>query len=349
VAATGRGIVPEGAGARSSCAGTLLTLARVLLTSGRNDEVIASMERALTLRPDDAEALLDMSKALEGLGRLAEAERAAERIVQLRPASLVGYGRLGLVRFRAGRYAEAAAAWKHLTELAPDHAIAFGNLGSAYYHLGQLEAAQGAYERAEAIRPRATTTYGLGTLLFYMGDRDRAVALFERATALEPREARAWGNLADAQRWTPGLERASQESFDRAIDLAQRQLRQNPNDPDGWARLGQWLAKRGRITEAVEALERSLGMAPDNTNCIARAITIYHLAGNRARAVEAYLRAWHEGYSRVELERDPELEAVRQAPEILRVMASEGRDGAYTDTSIAEAEHGTEDSQGDVQ
>jgi serine/threonine protein kinase/tetratricopeptide (TPR) repeat protein len=323
---------------------TLLTLSWVLLSSGRNDEVIASMERALALRADDADALLQLSKALETVGRIDEAEQAAERLIRAQPNSLRGHDQLAAVRFRSGRYADAAEAWKRTTELAPDHAVAYGNLAAAYYHLGRLVDARVAFERAEAIRPRATTTFGLATLLFYMGERTRAVELFERGITLEPKDPRAWGNLADAQRWTPGLEQASADSFDRAIDLAKRELRQNPNDPDGWSRLGKWLAKRGRIAEAIEALGRSLDLAPRNTNCIARAITIHHLAGNGARAVEAFLRAWQEGYSRVELERDPELESLRQVPEIARLLASaDPRGNTSARTITQEAEHGTEE------
>src|SRR5260221_9965601 len=144
--------------------------------------------------------------------------------------------------------------------------------------------------------------------------------MLTRAVALSPRDARAWGNLGDAQRWTPGLEAESRASFERAIALAREQTLQNPRDPEHLARLALWLAKRGRTPESLEAIRRAFALGPEMAGVIGRAVSVHLLAGDERCARECLAVALRKGYSWIEFQRDPELEPLRRDPETRELL-----------------------------
>jgi len=328
----------------------LVTLGHVLNAVGRYADAAEALQLALALRDEDPDALWDLSVAYEGLGRMGDAEEAARRLVASRPEYWKGYDRLGMVRFRRGRYDRSIESWARVIELTPDNANAHNSLGVAHFYLGRLDEALQDYERAISISPTTTSYNGLGTVYFFMGRRPESVALLEKAVALKPRDPRMWANLADVQRWTAGAEAQSAQNFDRAIALAEADLRRNPNDAHRWSQLGKWLAKRNRIAEALAAIEKALKLAPENVNCVARSITVFHRAGEQSRSVESFIAAVRAGYALTELEGDPELESLRGIPEVqeallearARQAAREGPDHRQ------EAEDGEEDLQGEM-
>jgi superkiller protein 3 len=282
---------------------------------------------------------------------MSDAEQSALRIIATRPQHWKGYDRLGVVLFRRGLYERSIDSWKRVIELTPDNANAYNNLGAAHFHLGQVDEARQDFERALAISPTSTSYSGLGTVRFFMGARPDAVSLLEKAVALKPRDPRVWGNLAEIQQWTNGAEAQSQENFDRAIELAQVELKRNPNDADRWSQMAKWLAKRNRIAEALAAISKALELAPGNLACLARAITVFHRAGEQSRAVESFITAARGGYALPELEGDPELESLRRIHEVKQaLMEARARRRARNEADhTQEARYGTKSLQGRVQ
>ena len=298
----------------------LVTLGRLHLKVGEYEAAATDLEQALDLRKDDADALLFLSRAREALGRHDAAEQAVLAAIALRPEHWSGYHRLGTLYFHQGQYSRALEPWQKVVELSNENAVARSSLGAAYFQLGQLDEALASYESAIALTPTATACFGAGTVRFFLGQPSEAAAMFERAVALTPHDARAWGNLADAQRWTPGREADSRKSFDRAITLAREQVRLNPKDVLAWSRLALWLAKRGNGSESILALTRAMDLAPTNVDVLARGVTVHLLAGDRARARACLAAALEGGYGLVELARDPELAPLREDPEVQRLL-----------------------------
>jgi serine/threonine-protein kinase len=289
----------------------LVTLGRVLMRSGQPDAAVAVLGQALDLSPQSADAWIAMSYAHEARGQILEAEKAAVQAVALRPQSWLTHDRLALARFRLGHYEKAAESWMRAAAITSDNTMVLNNLAAAYFHLGRFEDAVRHYRASLEIAPTTTAYFSLGTLFFFEGRRPEAIAMFEKAVAIRPRDPRAWGNLADAQRWVPGSEAASSASFDRAIGLVREQLAAGSGDVESWSRLGMWLAKRGDLGEALKATERALALGPELPSVRARSVTAFELAGLREKALEGLESALRGGYARMELERDPELEGLR--------------------------------------
>ena len=298
----------------------LIADARLKLRSGHHRDAATVLAHVLDEVPNDFDALVLSAQAWEEMGRFDEAERVALEAIASDPRRWAGHERLAMVQFRRGRYSEAAKQWRQVVHLAPDNASAQYNLGAALFQLGRLREAVTAYRRSLDILPRATAYAGLGTVQFFMRRHAEAIAMFEKATALTPLDPRVWRNLGDAERWLPGRREYSSRSFDRAIDLLRAQLDLDPENPDSWSDLAKCLAKRGRVEESLAAIRRALEIAPKNVNSLARAITVYELAGARERAIECLRDALASGYGRIELERDPELEELRHDPEAHRIL-----------------------------
>jgi serine/threonine-protein kinase len=293
---------------------------RLKLRSGHHQYALTALACILEAHPNEFEALVLSSLAHEEMGHFDEAERFARKAIASDPDRWLGHERLGMVEFRRGHFVDAAEHWRQVVRLAPDNESAHHNLGAALFQLGRLREAATAYRRALDIKPSALAYTGLGTVQFYLRRHAEAIAMFEKATALTPRDPRVWRNLGDSERWVPGRREYSSRSFDRAIDLLRAQLDQDAENADCWSNLAKCLAKRGRIKESLAAIHRALEIAPANVIGLARAITVYELAGARERAIEFLKAAVAAGYGRVELERDPELHELRHEPEVHRIL-----------------------------
>jgi serine/threonine protein kinase/tetratricopeptide (TPR) repeat protein len=298
----------------------LVTLARLRLHTGRIEEALDALNQSLALQGQSLDALLSLVEAHELRGEFHQAERAAQEAVQLRPEYWLTHDRLALLYFRHGRYDLAASGWEKAASLVPDHHHAYSNLGSALFHLGRLKDSITAYRRSLAIHPSASALVGLGTVLFFSGDKMSGLEMLEEATRLRPGDPRTWGNLGDVQRWTPGYEAQSARSLDRSVMLLRKQLATNAEDSDSWSRLAKYLAKRGHTSESLESIDKALALAPENASSVARAVTVHHLAGDRASAIRFLRAAVEQGYSRAELCHDPELETLRHDPEAQMIL-----------------------------
>ena len=291
----------------------LMTLARVLIRTGHNADAVDTLQQSLALQTRSAEAYQLLALAYEKLGRYDEAERAFRETIALQPGYWGAINGYGVLLFKQGKYAQARDQWQRVLELTPDNTQGIYNLAAAQTLLGDFERAAELYRRSIAVLPTATAWTGLGTVLFYLDHLAEAEEAFTSATQINPLEPIMWGNLADAERWMNASAARSRQHFDRAIELAREQLELNPENAQMWRHLALWLAKVGEIGDALRALERASALAPEDARMLVTAITVHLLAGDTVRAKECFARAWEKGVSRIELERDPELAAVRRA------------------------------------
>jgi tetratricopeptide (TPR) repeat protein len=300
----------------------LATLGQLRTQQGRYEEARRAYEAAIEQQPNLPDAVIGIAWAHAHGGNAAEAEALLQKAIELRPRHWVGYNYLGRFYFEHGRYAQATKCFRKVVELVPDSARGWTNLGGSYFQMDRLRDALAAYHRSIEYRVTATALTSLGTVHFYLGNFMEAVDVFERAVLLEPDNPMCWGNLGDGCRWASGLEARSQEAHERAMTLQRRLLQVNPDDPERWAWLAEWLAKRGRVAEAKSAIERALTLAPDNAACMCRAVCVYHQVGERASALAWLEKAIGHGQGRTEFARNPELADLRRDPTFARLLGT---------------------------
>jgi tetratricopeptide (TPR) repeat protein len=295
-----------------------LALADLQSSTGRSESALAIYRDLLT---EEHDALRGYVRAAIRLGAAGEAEQACRKAIRERPSDWQAHNLLGLAQASRGDYRGALAAWRRVRRLAPGNVLVYRNIGAALFYMGRLERAVPFYRESAALLPNARAYANLGSILFFLGRRAECLEALERAVALAPADPEFLGNLGSACRQIPGQEVRAAEALDRAIALVSERLRRAPDDAWSRARLGGWLANRGRFAEAIAAAEHALRLAPGENECMLRAGYVFLHAGEREMALHWFREAVRHGRGVVELERDPELESLRKDPEFRSILA----------------------------
>src|SRR4029077_15480060 len=103
----------------------------------------------------------------------------------------------------------------------------------------------------------------LAVLYYFESRYAEAVRTYELALDLPEGRINAvvWGNLADAYRWTPGLEAKAPEAYRQAIRLAEEQLTLNPKNAIATIGLAVYWAKLGDRQKALVYLAEARQLA----------------------------------------------------------------------------------------
>jgi serine/threonine protein kinase/tetratricopeptide (TPR) repeat protein len=288
--------------------------------TGKHEEAARELKDALAMDPRSDDACRELARAYQGLGQFQAAEQTFKKAIELRSQYWANYNDLGILYLSQGRYEQAIQMFQRVTELTPDNRWGYTNQGLAYYDLGQLEQATTMWRRTLEIRPDAQAYSNLGVVYFYTGHRGDSVRMFEKATELEPQIYLYRGNLADAYRWTPGYQDRAKATYEQAIAMTQRDLDVNPHDSDALCYLALYEAKSGSVEQARQHMARALGIAPKDVNVLSEAAEVYAVTGDEQKALEYLEEAIQGGYPRFEMERNPELDRLRENPKYREIM-----------------------------
>ena len=236
---------------------------------GRSEAAIASLEKALAIAPDDAEARNNLGILLAGQGRDAEAIACFSRAATLAPRHADVRNNLGILLGRTGRPAEALEAFEQAIRLRPSHAQTHFNLGNLLKDCGRMEDAAQAFRQAIACAPGHSAAYNnLGHLLSGLGRSPEAVGLLSRAVAIKPDFVEAHNNL--------GVALGQLGRHDEAAAHFRAALRLQPGYAEASYNLGSLLGNLGRPEEAIACFMRALEIRPIYAR--ARAQKLHQLA-----------------------------------------------------------------------
>jgi Flp pilus assembly protein TadD len=156
----------------------------VLVKQGRTDDAVTAFRRAVELRGDWVEAHANLGGALKTLGDIGG---AFGRAAAMRPDDPSGHFNLGLALLEQQSVDQAIAAFRRAVALKPDLAEAYNNLGVAAVRLGNLDDAVDAFRHAVSLRGDLPGAHlNLGNLLRQRGDVEGAIAAYRQALALQP-------------------------------------------------------------------------------------------------------------------------------------------------------------------
>lgn len=257
---------------------------------------VETLNELTRLMPGDVWILDNESLILEKQGHLQRALERAEAAMRRRPSIRRLYRQAVLAK-DAGAVSKARESLEQLLALSPEDVRGISLLA-------QLELTYGDPRRTvEILSPRvarAPATWQLTSLsLAYMLLRDYAASAraSEQALALKPETPLYLLNLADA-RWLDGRR-------DEALALYRRFLAAagDPGDDPGKLMLrAQAQAHLGQTHDAVDAAQRALRLAPEDTEVLFNVALVYTVVGdwttaevNARRALElGYARRWFE-------------------------------------------------------
>lgn len=165
----------------------LTTLGAALMRIGRSQEAAAVFDKAVQLKPDDAELWRNMGNALLKAGRLGDALLSFQRAVELNPADADAAYKAGVLLKEQGRLDEALVYLDRGAQAQPDHAPIFATRGFVRAGLKRYEQAIGDYEQAIRLDPaHAQACSNLGNALRALGRPEEALSWYDRSLALKP-------------------------------------------------------------------------------------------------------------------------------------------------------------------
>jgi serine/threonine-protein kinase len=297
------------------------TAALVLDGTGRSAQAADELRRVLQLQPNYADAYRLLGTILANEGKLDAAVREFEAALRLQPASPDTYYALGLAYFDHGKLEDAVRAFSEVTRLRPDGAPGFQALGTSYHGLGRLDDALRNYTRSNEIAPDAFAYSNIGMIRYGQRDYRAAVEAYRHSIELEPNVPESHRNLGDSLN-RAGDPTGARRSYERAIELADQELKVNPRDGKLVVLKGVCFAKLGRRREARAAASSAAAIAQTDAEVQYFAAVAYALAGDSAQALRLIRRAVELGFSWPIVDKDDDLATLRATKEFQDLRSS---------------------------
>jgi len=255
-----------------------LNLGLVHEEQGRNEEAIASLQKALSLKPRLRGANLFLAIAEYRLNHFDKAIVAVQKETSYYPSDANAWMWLGVVQLAAENPEEAMTALDKAAKLAPDNVDILYNRGRAH-----LLVSKNSYEKMFQVDPKSWRVHQVLAQADSEADRQQdAIAEYQAAIQLVPKQ--------------PGLHEELGTEFWKAgkLELAEAALQQeleiDPNNVIARYKLGQLEVERGEGAKSKELLEAAMRQDPSLKN------SSYYLGraeaelGNYAEAAKSFER-----------------------------------------------------------
>jgi tetratricopeptide (TPR) repeat protein len=289
-----------------------LTLGRLYLAEGQNDQAIEALQRVFTQQPEYSEGGVLLAAAQQAAGNDDAAIATLEETIKHNPAYYRAY--LQLIELYEGqqRWKDAAGAYALAAAINPRGDLTEGR-AAALLNSGAPAEAQSLLQDAIAgtKTPEASLLYLLAESQRQLRQYDAAVATVAQLRTAFPDDARgllmeaqlqlaqgkrneAVATFADLVKRFPNqptlayqyaqlLEEA--DRYDEAESVLRDVLAKNPLDANALNALGYMFAERGqRLGEAVELLQRALKIEPGNPSFLDSLGWAFFKQGNLASA-----------------------------------------------------------------
>ena len=282
-------------------------LGSALCAAGRAADAIQAHRSAATLDPGGAQRRHNLGNALAASGRHDEAERAYSLALALKPDYAKAWYNLGNGRAAVRRHADAAVALDRAVRLSPGMAEAHNNLGDALAMIGRLDEAVAQHRLVTQLRPDdATAHYNLGAVLQQKGAFESAEIAYRQALKRNPRHSAALNNLGSVLKRL-GRPDQAELCHRQALDL-------HPGFVEARHNLGNALQAQGRYEEAAACFEDALAQQPDLATATYSLSLLALRNGDLPRGWTGYERRFAAG----EATPDRRIAAPRWKGEVLR-------------------------------
>lgn len=229
----------------------LQVLASIFEQTGRLEQSLPFLEKAVQLAPEDGDAYEDLGKTLILLQRFGDAREVLERGMAVDPEEQSLYSTLPLALRKLGLTQSAITILKRGVQLFPEVADLHNYLGIAYDEAHNPTAAVTAYRSALQVDPNhIEANLNLGKSLIELGDETAGMSFVQHALDIEP-----WN--IDALIYVAGRE-IDAEDLDQA-DTHLRSLEQlAPDRPDVRQLRAFWYLRRGRAAAVAGRTEDAI-------------------------------------------------------------------------------------------
>lgn len=217
-------------------------------------DALRSLDQALALAPDLAEAIGAKATLLADIGRSAEGLKLATELQKKQPKSPAGFVAQAEILAKGGRFAEAGDAFVKAAEVSGNNRLAL-RAHEAYVRAGQSARAVAWLERWLASHPDDTPVrHNLALALIQAGKLKEAAGHYEQLHKAYPRNPVVVNNLA----WLYG-----ELKDKRALQLAEEAYKLSPEDASTLDTLGWILVQQGQIDRGLDLIRKAVAKQPD--------------------------------------------------------------------------------------
>jgi eukaryotic-like serine/threonine-protein kinase len=302
-----------------------VAIASMNFRTGNYSEALTGFQHVIDSDPQNVDAYINLGNTYNVLGRTSDAEQQFRRAIEISPQCWSCYNSLGIFLNSHARYADAAQVWHKVIDLTPDNEWGYLNVSAAYLAIGRFKDAGEIIEQGLKVAPDDSDLYSnAGYVSFSLGRFDEAAKYYQQAIDLTPEKYDYRGNLADAYRMIPGHSSNATAAYQQAIQLAEAQLKINPNDSDVLSSLAEYYSRTNDPVRARRYLEKALKISPTNVDVLRVACLVHLEASERQEALAWLQKAVAAGYPREQLLANPELKSLHSDPEFDR-LAKEAR------------------------
>jgi serine/threonine-protein kinase len=294
-------------------------LGSVYSATGKTSEAIAELKRALELAPNSDDGYRRLGSAYLSQGEKDPAVTAYKKAIEVNPYYWLNHNALGSAYLQFGENDKSLAAFKQVTELEPDNFAGYENMGNSLLRQGKYSDAIPLFQKSLSLQSDYSTYSNLGVAYFYLEQYGEAVKGFEKAVEMNPNEQIAWGNLADAYRWSGQKDKAN-TTYDKAIALAYKELQVNPRSASTLGYLASYYAKKGESAKALDFSRRARAIDPQDVYLVYQEALVQALAGRSNDALKSLREAFRRGYPAEEAVKEPELKNLRTNPEFAKLV-----------------------------
>jgi tetratricopeptide (TPR) repeat protein/TolB-like protein/predicted Ser/Thr protein kinase len=286
-----------------------MTLAKLARRTGRTDAALATFSRVLTLDPRNTSAYRHSGDVFNGLDRVDEAERAYRAMIEVKPDYWEGYINLGYFLSRRGRVDESIEQYEAALALAPNDWWTLNTLGTVYSKKDEWSKARQYFLRSFAVRPRCYPCVNIGTLYYLDGLFEEAAKYFkfamEYCDSTAPDYYQRWQDWGAALYWVEGRREEASAKFRRAVQIAEAQLQQTPDDIELLAYTAGCYAMLDDREHALALVDRVTRMGKDNPMVAYHVGWTYEKLGDRERALTYLTEAVRLHYSIAMIRAEP--------------------------------------------
>ncbi len=301
-------------GAADEAVATLVASSNRFLGADEPKKAVLVLNKAVEMRPDDAELQFLLGKAHTQNRDFEAAEAPLRRAIELGsedPSPLVY---LGAILWESGRMAEAEPVYRQAIEATDRAFMPLSQLGRLLLWQGQFEDATLLLQEAAQKNPRDVgTLFDLAEALRGSNQIEAAIATYRRVVLLAPRMNKAHYGLAMllARQGDREGSKAEFEIYNQGI-LAAEEGNRMAEIQDGEVDRAGLMLRQGQVEEAIAHLE---GLEETVEVLLARA-QAYRAAGDLEAALESLQRA---------VALDPSRQDVRQLVASIRMEMAQGQ------------------------
>ena len=216
-----------------------------------SQEAIEDFNKAIELKPDDAQSYFSRGIAKTKLGKHEEAIEDFNKAIELKPDDAYAYFSRGFAKTKSGKHEEAIEDFNKGIELKPDDAYAYFSRGLAKAELGKHEEAIEEFNKGIELKPDDAYAYfSRGLAKTKSGKHEEAIEDFNKAIELKPDDAQSY--------FSRGLAKAESGKHEELIEDFNKGIELKPDDAYAYFNRGLAKTKSGKHEEAIEDFNKGI-------------------------------------------------------------------------------------------